>query len=187
MMKQAVRKYFRILFVGLLESKNKGLDILLKSFIDLKKSTDIPFELDVIGGGELLHFYMNNDEYLSENITFHGNKSSYFVHNLMNTSGMLVVPSLSESWGIVFQEALKNGCFICGYHDTVIELNNLCGLYIGEPFINNSTNCKELSELILKITSNEYFLDDEHRLKISESLNFSMDSFIDAHFDVYVK
>ncbi len=99
----------RILLVALL-SPVKGVPYLFQALLILKKKRN-NFFLDIIGDGP------NRKEYeslaltlgIDDKVCFHGIKSKQEIAKFMNKSHFFVLPSLSETFGVVLIEALASG------------------------------------------------------------------------------
>jgi len=99
----------RILFVGLL-THVKGISYLFKALFELKKKRQ-DFILDVVGDGENKNEYENLAKKLKlqKIIKFHGLKTKREVVNFMKNCDFFVQPSLYETFGITFIEAMACG------------------------------------------------------------------------------
>jgi glycosyltransferase involved in cell wall biosynthesis len=99
----------RILLVALL-SPVKGIPYLFQALLKLKKKRN-DFFLDIIGDGP------NRKEYeslaltlgINDKVCFHGVKSKQEIAEFMGKSHFYVLPSLSETFGVVLIEALASG------------------------------------------------------------------------------
>jgi glycosyltransferase involved in cell wall biosynthesis len=76
--------------------------------------------------------------------------------DLYNKSKILVVPSKSESFGLVYMEALAVGTPVIGFHKTIEEFQKTLQIDIGETFDNNRESAEELSAKIEKVVSKTY-------------------------------
>ena len=94
-----------ILFVGRLEI-NKGIDILLKSFLDLNKEIK-DLILLIVGDGSLkIELSREFDKY--KNIIFTGRLSDDSLLDLYSIAYLFVLPSRFEPWGLVINEAMAS-------------------------------------------------------------------------------
>lgn len=100
----------RFLYVGRL-TPAKGLDDLLRAFNPVRARIPAA-HLDIIGGGSLRDVLVDriNELGLEQAVTLHGprNLSDIVPHFLSSVA--LVLPSRSEPWGLVVNEALSYGC-----------------------------------------------------------------------------
>lgn len=102
-------RQFKLLFVGNLVPV-KGLPCLLKALSQVKEKRQ-DFVLDIVGGGP------NRAEYeelasrlgLERMVRFHGPKPKQEVARLMRECAFLVQPSLQETFGVVYIEAMACG------------------------------------------------------------------------------
>lgn len=94
----------KILFIGYIDNR-KGLDILIEAFIKINSFSDYnKYILDIIGTGEKLDFYKNKYS-MYDNIIFHGYKDGLEKFIFINNSKFFVLPSYSDPWGWVVNEA----------------------------------------------------------------------------------
>ncbi|EGR0668461.1 glycosyltransferase [Vibrio vulnificus] len=92
--------YFKLVYVGRL-SEEKNIKFLLEG---LRGINDI--EVHIVGDGpQRTHL----EEISSENVIFHGYLSNESVQGIMASSDLLVLPSLSEPWGLVIDESVAIG------------------------------------------------------------------------------
>jgi glycosyltransferase involved in cell wall biosynthesis len=108
-----VTKGYRLLFVGLLDTNQKGLQVLLDALARMaeENSLPIPLHTDIVGDGILRVKYEEQVRQLRlDNVTkFHGVQSRETVAELMRESNALVLPSLHEALPVVIIEALVSG------------------------------------------------------------------------------
>ena len=100
----------RVLYVGGI-TKSKGLDYLLMAFKTLMASTQGPIELVLVGDGDyeqparLLARRLG----LADDVFFAGKRPNAEIPLWMNASDLVVLPSLSEGFGVVLVEAMACG------------------------------------------------------------------------------
>lgn len=104
------------------------------------------------------------------------------VVDLYNKSKVLVVPSKSESFGLVYLESLAVGTPIIGFHETVMEFKNELGLDIGEVFDPQFESFKELAQKIKKVLINHYVPGE---LRNAVKLNYSWDNKVQNFLSLY--
>lgn len=99
----------KILTVALLHPK-KGIFYLLKAISKLKKIRK-DFTLDIIGDGPERKKYENLSKKLGleKFVRFHGLKTKVEIADFMRNSDFFVLPSLFETFGVVFIEAMACG------------------------------------------------------------------------------
>jgi glycosyltransferase involved in cell wall biosynthesis len=100
----------RFLYVGRLASE-KGLWDLLNAFAEVhRRRTDV--RLDLVGAGPLQTELLRRveDMKLSKAVNFLGAKPLAEIAALYGESTALILPSHSEPWGLVVNEALSYGC-----------------------------------------------------------------------------
>jgi glycosyltransferase involved in cell wall biosynthesis len=118
------------LYVGRL-SQEKGIDDLLRAFQAVLPGMP-GARLSVVGAGpdkeQLLS--LSDELGLHDSVAFTGPKSLPEIAALFETSTALVLPSHSEPWGLVVNEALSYGC--------PVVVSNSCGC-VPDLVINNVT------------------------------------------------
>lgn len=102
--------------------------------------------------------------------------------DLYNSCKILVVPSKSESFGLVYLEALAVGTPIVGFSENVKEFQKMLKLDIGEPFNSKKENYKDLSFKIEKTLAKQY---DPLKLRKAVELNYSWDKSILNFISLY--
>ena len=143
-------KNFNIVTVASLTS-NKNVDKILDAFsIVFKKYRDAFFT--IIGDGPLKDDLMKrvlSDE-IFPNVKFEGQISNEKAHKLLSNSNIFILPSSPEGFGIVYVEAMYNGCITIGTKNEGID-----------GFIKNGENgflvnidSIEIANVILEIFSN---------------------------------
>lgn len=96
---------YTFLYVGQME-EHKGVPLLLQAFKELRKNTDTPIQLKLIGEGKKFKEWRNNTH--DPKITFLGTKQPQDVLWEMRQADCLVVPSLCyENSPTVIYEAVK--------------------------------------------------------------------------------
>ena len=148
----------KILYVGKL-IKRKNLDILIKA---LYKFNNIKWSLDIIGTGPMEKNYKKLSEKLNLNkkINFLGHQKHEDVLEKMEKSDIFCMPSINETLGLVYLEAMSKGCLTIGTKNEGIDgiiINNKNGFLI-------NPNTENLYECINKI----FLLDISQKRKISE-------------------
>ena len=123
-----VRNAFSFITVGGL-LKNKRLDFLIDCFIKEFQSNE-PVTLQIIGSGpEKKTLYdtiaMANRE---SQIFLLGEMPNYDVADYLRASDCFVLPSLGETFGVVYAEAIMCGCPViatrCGGPESIVNQNN---------------------------------------------------------------
>jgi glycosyltransferase involved in cell wall biosynthesis len=120
-------------FVGRL-TEIKGLDYLIKAFYNIKSSLQDPL-LVIVGDGPDKNKYIDLVKKLNleDNVIFTGYKKNPLIY--MKSFDLMVVPSLSEGFGMVIIEALNVGTPVLGskiggipevlkYEELLFDLNN---------------------------------------------------------------
>ncbi len=121
---------YRLLFVGLLETSQKGLPFLLDALALLRDVGGPPVHLNVAGDGALRCEYEAQVRRLrlDTNVTFHGLQTPAQVAQALGQSHALVLPSLHEALPLVIIEALASGRPVistrCGGPEFMIDAAN---------------------------------------------------------------
>ncbi len=149
------------LFVGQF-IRRKGLDILLKAYQRYRQQASRPWELWVIGKGE-----MENDIGKMQGVRNLGQKSSSQIAEIMLQSGCLVIPSRVDHWGVVIHEAASAGLPILassmcgaavelvrsGFNGYVFSVNDETSLSRLLLFMDESGLAQEMGENSLHVAS----------------------------------
>lgn len=114
----------RVLFVGTLD-RNKGIEALLKASLKLFAS-GVSFELYIVGQGTL----RSKLQLMAKgypNVCFLGNIKPDAVRDQMRHSKVFCMPSYTETLGLVFLEAMKQGVAVIGRKGTGIDGMGVAG------------------------------------------------------------
>ncbi len=96
----------RMAFVGAVGDR-KGVDILLDACAKLK---DIPWDLDIVGGGDLDRFKTQAAALnLTDRVTFAGWRNENAVGEILNRASLFVLPSRAENQPVSILEAMARG------------------------------------------------------------------------------
>jgi glycosyltransferase involved in cell wall biosynthesis len=119
---------FVILAVSHLSDPRKGIDHLLRSFPEIKK-VNPKTKLVVVGDGRLKKSLeeLSFDLGIQKEVIFKGALAPMQVKNEMLNADLFVLPSVRESFGLVFVEAVSSGLPIIGYKEAgaILELEKL--------------------------------------------------------------
>ena len=134
----------RFLFIGRL-SLVKNIDILIDLFNNLEG-----YSLTIIGAGPSEQQLKNKAK---DNILFKGQVPNDNIKEYFEDNDFLLLPSTSETWGLVVEEALYFGMPVivsscCGVSELVKEGVN--------GYVINLNNPKKLRDIILGINNNSY-------------------------------
>ena len=163
------KKYQKnFLYIGRL-SKVKNLEVLIDIFNELKG-----YSLTIVGIGE-------DEKYLkdkaNQNVIFLGSIQNSYLKQIFQENDMLILPSISEPWGLVVEEALYFGLPIlvsknCGSRELVEEGKN--------GFIINPKNQESIKKKILQIDEKEYekLLDGVKRFSISDKDKLQVEAYL---------
>ena len=148
-----------IIFAGRLELI-KGLDYLLRSFIELQESNQ-NIRLVVCGDGHFNH-YLKNSYAAWSKITFTGRLEKKILYQLFSIADVGVVPSIHEEFGYVALEMLMNNLpVVVSSTPSLSEIveNNMAGLTFKIDKYNFDVSAIELKnkiELLLNDQSARY-------------------------------
>ncbi|MGU8826012.1 glycosyltransferase family 4 protein [Clostridium perfringens] len=159
----------------------KGFDILLESCVNLKYDTGV-----YIIGGEAKKEYLDIIEKLNlKNINFVDFKSKEELYDYYKVADVFVLPTRSDVWGLVINEAMSVGLPI------ITTTNCVAGLELIQNDINGyiipSENSEILAEkinLLLKDDKLREIMKKNNLIKISE---YSIEKMAKDHFDIFKK
>ena len=98
-------KQNKIIFLGYI-SPRKGIDILIDVYNDIKSHNELDIKLEIIGNKNDYFKSLTTNE---NDIVFHGYLDSEDKFNCLNECKALILPSLSDPWGWVVNEAMSIG------------------------------------------------------------------------------
>jgi len=163
---------YNFLYIGRF-SKEKNIFFLLECFKNAQKSIEMDdWGLILIGNGpqkEGITDFINKNSI--KNIFFTGYKQREEVPKYLALSDILILPSISEPWGLVVNEAMAAGLPIliskkCGsYPDLIIEGENG---YSFDPY-----NVDELTNLIMKTVQKRFALSNMSKESLKIIANYT--------------
>jgi glycosyltransferase involved in cell wall biosynthesis len=179
------RDFNRIIFTGSL-NKRKQIKVLIDSLNYLPKA----IKLTICGDGELKHEIDILNKKL-ERIDYKGFIKNEFLIKQYNLHSVLVVPSLSESFGLVYLEAINSGLSVIGYHKVIEEFHNILNLddeqkNILVPY--KGSNPETLSKLIsqtLKFRESKLAEPIIEEIKIRIKKQFSIEKITNEYIEIY--
>jgi glycosyltransferase involved in cell wall biosynthesis len=121
---------YRLLFVGLLDTDQKGLHVLLEALRLIRDENKLNLTVDIVGDGRLRPQYEAQAEALgiAKMLRFHGLRSHVEVARLMRECHAFVLPSLHEAAPLVIIEAHASGRPViatsCGGPEYMVDPNN---------------------------------------------------------------
>lgn len=148
-----LEKKKNIIFNGVSESlKIKNLPLLVKAL----NSDDFfkDYLLTAIVNDEGKKFLENTK--LTFAVSVLGHQTWPEVIKIYNEGTVLVVPSKSESFGLVYMEALSVGMPIVGFSETVNEFEQTLQIDIGEPFNSIEESAEDLAYKIKRVILTQY-------------------------------
>jgi glycosyltransferase involved in cell wall biosynthesis len=101
-------KYLKFVFVGQLIER-KGIDLIIAAFKKLNNSVmKDRFELNIIGDGPQKKLIQNLSKKI-KNLNYYGFISPEKLPSIIRQNHILILPSRSEGWGVVVNEAMACG------------------------------------------------------------------------------
>jgi glycosyltransferase involved in cell wall biosynthesis len=173
---------YRILFVGLLDTDQKGLHIFLDAIAQLKQAHKLSLHLEIVGDGILRPNYEAQADRLgiSDGVSFRGTESNAEVARLLQESHALVLPSLHESQGLVVIESLASGRPVvatrCGGPEFLINSTNGLVVEPGQP--------APLAEAIARLLTNlDHY--DPYSIASEAAKHYSQDAVTASLTEIY--
>lgn len=137
----------RVLFAGKLVSQ-KRIDVVIIALALLKDAIDYRF--DIIGDGLASEYLrqVSNKYAISDRVVFHGQKTRDDVSRFMAEADVFIMVSTNETLGLVYLEAMAQGCITIGSRGEGID-----GIIVDgqNGFLVDPYNTEELSNTILKV------------------------------------
>ncbi|MDW3196193.1 MAG: glycosyltransferase family 4 protein [Cytophagales bacterium] len=138
-----------VCYIGGLVSR-KRVNLVIDAIID----TDM--NLIICGDGSELRSKVQQAAQNRRNIKFQGQLDKEQIYNQLSDGSVLVVPSMSESFGIVYIEALIHGVPVIGYEHSINEFRDFLDVSSEEsplivPFSPTNDNSEDLRQEILGI------------------------------------
>lgn len=123
-----------IFFSGVVEPvKRKGLDKLLGCFINNREIKE-RFALIILTDNKTAEFVRSICAHEQLEALILGPQQWENIVKLYNLADVFVMPSKSESFGLVYVEAMLAGTPVVGFQPIIEELSDFLGTYIGEGF-----------------------------------------------------
>ena len=164
---QNVKKEYDFVYIGRL-FKDKEIDLICESFVGLKKiRPDLNFA--VAGYGDEERLFLPGGKYHNDCITFLGKLDSDGVKNLLSKSKFFISLNSLEPFGIVFTEAIVNGC------NVITQSSSGCASkFFKKPYFHacDSLNSKELIQFLENIHKEFVNISFDERKSIAQALSF---------------
>lgn len=164
----------------------------LRELLEAADCSEEAYQLNIVGSGKLEHLvdeYPSSGKMSKVNINKMGNLTNTQVMNQMAASKLLVVPSKSESFGLVYLEALISGTPAIGYPPIMKELKSYLNLSEEEArwLIEYDHESESPKDLALKIQSGFRIKEDSdyemQKIKIRASIEEKLSwKFITAEY-----
>ena len=148
-----------LIIVGSLK-KRKNVDLVIKAFANLYK-IDKDATLTVVGEGKDKQSLIKLCEQLgvSNAVKFEGLISNQLVYDLLRKNNIFILPSVKEGFGIVYAEAMYNGCITIGTKNEGID-----------GFIKNGKNGYLVNPNVEEITKKIYYILDKNNKDVCEQI-----------------
>lgn len=144
----------------------KGTDILVKAFKDYRRAFDGDWSLICVGNGELRHL-MENEPGI-EVIDYMSQRE---LTNLCARSGVFVLPSRHEQWGVVVHEFATAGLPLVLSDNVGAKASFFIEGFNGISYVNNSTDALSRAMLVLsKKTDSELWQMGENSRKLASRI-----------------
>lgn len=184
-----MNRKFDICFVGSI-SRQKGAKVLLKSICEIH---DHVKNIVWIGEGPLKR-EIHNESKLPQSL-FTGQINTKLLYNYLSESALMVLPSFSESFGLVYIESLFNKTPVIGYYKTLREISTLLGLNDEENrwLISYNPYIQDYKILSTKILEGLRLVENSNYLEIGRSIKnkvvniFNWDIIYKKYIDLYGK
>lgn len=175
----------KILFVGRFDEERKGFNILLKTFLNLKKKF-IDLNLIVAGSGnkdKLKKYFIPPN--FDKDIIFLGDITQDELPDYYKNVDLVCAPSIgNESFGIILLEAMAAGSVLIASsiesYKYLLDKNNY-------GFIYNSNFDAELGILITKILLNELSTEENIKNGLKNVQNYSWEKLVSEIINIYNK
>ena len=169
------KRNLKFLYVGKL-TKRKNLDVLIKALAKFDKND---WSLEVIGDGVMKEQYIElvDSLKLNDNVAFLGRMPKDEVYNHMRLADVFCMVSVDETFGLVYLEAMSNGCITIATKREGIDgviINNENG-YLIEPNVSALTDAikgifdakkDELNNISKKAVSTAKYYSEENASKM---------------------
>ena len=138
-----------ILFVGIMDSHRKGLDLILKAFARFPELNR--YRLQIVGEGPLRLEHERFAKRHAINAHFWGKVAHAKNAELMGRAALFLMPSRNEGLALVYLESLCMGLPIIGYPPNVMELEALMEMPVGDPYDAGRADLSELAASIHEV------------------------------------
>ena len=166
-----------VCFAGRL-TKNKGIDILLKS-AKMYETDDI-LTLIAGDGQEYENLYPLKEKLNLKNVYFLGDQNQESLRKIYNLSDVLVVPSREEAFGLVALEGIA-----CGIPVVATKVGGIPDIITPEVgILVEKENVEELTQAINNILNEKVKFDSEYLQRYTKE-NYTQESLINKLINIY--
>lgn len=159
----------QFLFIGRLV-KEKNIILLLEAFSKLPN-----IKLTIVGSGPL---DIELKKYATKNVNFIGHVDNSKLDELLSSHNSLILPSISETWGLVIEEALIN------HLPVIISSNVGCSIDLVQKYNvgcvfenNNGDSLIHKIECMLNPDTNKYYKDNIKSIDLNEMYSCQVDAY----------
>lgn len=184
-----ISKDNQICFVGSF-IKGKGINRLLSAIKELNGEID---KVLFIGRGNLKRNIRKYTSELRIQVDIYGTLSPDEVAEQMTASSVFVMPSISESFGLVYIESLLCGTPVIGFHTIIEEFQQV--LQLGEPekdwlipYNHGAENAQDLAEkmrVALRIKNRPTYNVERENIRRQINQKLSWDKIAEQYIEVY--
>lgn len=132
-----------------------------------------------IADDESIQFYNQNPR---ENLEVIGQCSYSEVIDIYKNSEYMILPSKSESFGLVYIEAASHGLPVLGFAPIINEFNSYLSIEIGIPYYPEYQSKEELLTLFDKLNKSKY---DRENIINTVREKFTWKNKINEYIDIY--
>lgn len=180
-----------ICFVGSF-TERKGVKRLLDACSILKDKVD---HVVFIGDGELRNLILSYKEKYKINIEITGFIPAEDVYRILASSQVFVMPSISESFGLVYIEAILCGTPVIGFHRVIDEFREVLNSDENElnwliPYNHEDEDANELAlkiEKTLDVKERPSYPLERDKIRQKTMERFSWDNIADEYKQVYTQ
>lgn len=172
------QKKIRLLYVGDF-SKNKNVPSVIRAAIKISKSAEV--SLTIVGGKgsdeEKVTKMINDNQHICQHYGFI--KSRDELKEIYRKNDILILPSFTETFGMVFIEALSQGCQLIYTHG-----EGITGL-INDDRVALGVDPNNLTDIISSINKLYFHKDKSRELASKYSYQFDLDGLSKKYLNLY--
>lgn len=170
-------KLLNCVYIGRL-TKDKGFLDYLKLIDEFNKDKESSPIFRIAGGGPLSRKIPNY-----EKVIYYGEVDQSNIYNIYDSSDILILPSYSETFGLVILEAMARGLVvICSGLPAIREFfkDKING------FIFNPGDIKKIKELIINLKKNPRLIKSISKNNLRDIRNFTLKKQVNKYLNYYI-